>query len=718
MQTYAYGFPRLGAKREYKNIIEIYWAKKIKKDNLLNKIKELEEQIFTTYAKYVDRFPVGEMTLYDKMLDTALLLGIYKIESLTEYYRLCRGKKALEMTKWFNTNYHYLIPEIKENIKPAILYSEIKKLKETCSKYKQGVPYFIGPFTFLKLSKGIKPEKFNYNLMNFSELYCDIVKEFNIVHIDEPALVFELTEQEITMFMSAYSKICKYNPSIYIFTYYDSVDSLKKLYELPVKGIALDFINGKENLLFIKNSGFPEDKVLIAGIVNGRNIWKTNIYKTLETLNELSRYAKNLIISNGSPLYHLPVSIKAEKHDKPILKKLAFAEERLAELKLFKKILLEERIKQTQIDEGFGNYDLAKTKYLKDEDFNRTTPYNIRAPIQQKSLNLPLFPATTIGSFPQTPEIRKLRNAYKNNEISHEKYTSFIKDKIKAVIKLQEELGLDVLVHGEFERSDMVEFFAEKLQGFETTENGWVISYGTRTYRPPIILGNVGRTKPMTVDFIKYAQSLTKKPVKGIITGPVTIITWSYLRQDIAIEDIAYQIALTLKEEIKELEDEGIKIIQIDEPAFKEGAPLKKRNWQGYFNWAVKSFNLAISQARPETQIHTHMCYSEFGEIIEYIQKMDFDVISIETARSRGDIIESFKNANFIKQIGLGVWDVHSHQIPKPNRMMKIINKAKKIFSPQQLWINPDCGLKTRDFKETIEGLKNMMKAVEIIRNR
>ncbi len=721
MKTYAYGFPRLGLNREYKNMIESFWAGKIKKERLLEIKDDLENSIIDIYRTYVDSFPVGEMTLYDKMLDTAIMLGLYRIESIDDYYMLCRGKDALEMTKWFNTNYHYLIPEIKNGSKLSIYKPEIEKIKKTLKNYPSARAYFIGPFTFLKLSKGIKKELFRYYLMEIGELYGEIVKEFESIHIDEPGLVLDLTEQDVSEFKMVYSKIGRNNPNIYVFTYYDSVDFLEKLYDLPIKGIGLDFVNGKENFNLIKERGFPEDKTLIAGIVNGKNVWKTDFNKAIDILNNLSLYVKDIVISNGSPLYHLPITIKAEKKEKPLLNRLAFAEERLNELNGLKRIITEGNIEpiRSHMDDVCNYSHMEKgVETLKERDFKRTLRYEERSELQKKYLNLPIFPSTTIGSFPQTRDIRLSRIAYKKKEISEKHYNNIIKEKVEAAIKLQEDLGLDVLVHGEFERSDMVEFFAEKLLGIETTENGWIISYGTRTYRPPIIYGDIERPNQMTVDFIKYAQSLTEKPVKGILTGPSTIITWSYIREDIPINKLAYQIALAIKKEIKDLEENNIKIIQIDEPAFREGAPLKKRDWDKYFSWAVNAFNLSISDSKPETQIHTHMCYSEFGEILEYIMKMDFDVISIEASRSRGDIIEFFKDLNFKKQIGLGIWDVHTKKITSKAKMMAIIKKALSMFSPEQLWINPDCGLKTREWKETVKNLKNMMKAVDMVRKR
>ncbi|RKY56578.1 MAG: 5-methyltetrahydropteroyltriglutamate--homocysteine S-methyltransferase [Candidatus Neomarinimicrobiota bacterium] len=711
MQTYAYGFPRLGKSREYKKIIEGFWKGMISENELRKGIHDLEKDMLSTYKKFVDKFPIGEMTLYDNMLDTATMVGLYKFGNLADYYNFCRGKNALEMTKWFNTNYHYLVPKFQNSGIPAFSLNW-NKPKEVLERHRKGIPYLIGPFTFLKLSKGISSGIFKECLLSLVDVYIDLIKDFKEVHIDEPAFVMELPREEIIWIKKVYDRLGSRNHNINLFTYYDSVDFLKDLYELPIKAIGLDFINGKENLISIREHGFPEGKILIAGIVNGRNIWRTDIGEAVEFLRELSRYTENLIISNAAPLYHLPITIENEQLDERLSKNIAFAEERLAELKLIAQIYKGKKqgIKDKVEVATFGiNPNVQqRIKNLKDEDFKKITPYNERIKKQKKILNLPLFPTTTIGSFPQTKELRKKRADFKSGKISENEYRTFIKEEIRKLIKLQENLDLDVFVHGEFERTDMVEYFAQKLDGVTNTKYGWIISYGTRGYRPPIIYGDVSRRKPMTLKEIIFAQSITKKPVKGMLTGPVTIISWSFVRDDIPIYEVAYQIALCFQDEIKDYEKEGIKIVQIDEPAFREKAPVKKRNWGEYFNWAVKSFNLA-SQSKPKTQIHTHMCYSEFGEIIEYILKMDFDVITIEASRSRGDVIKCFKNVDFKRQIGLGVWDIHSPTVPNVEDMAEIVNKSLGAFEKRSFWINPDCGLKTRNWKETIASLKNLV---------
>lgn len=719
MQTYAYGFPRLGKKREYKRIIEGFWNGRIKARELQDEIRKLEKGRLLTYEKYVDKFPVGEITLYDNMLDTALMLGLYKCEDLEEYYNLCRGKNALELSKWFNTNYHYLIPEFHGLFKRSEFRVAWNKPKEFKEIYQKGIPYLIGPFTFLKLSKGINSGIFKEYLMSLADVYIDLIKDFNEVHIDEPAFVMELSREEVSWIKQVYDRLGSQNCDINLFTYYDSVDFLKDLYELPIKAIGLDFINGKENLVNIREHGFPEGKILIAGIVNGRNIWRTNISETVELLRELSGYTEDLIISNAAPLYHLPITTENEQLNEGLLKKIVFAEERLDELKLIAKIYSGK--KQATEDEGkIVSFSInpevqQRIKNLKDEDFKKTIRYDERIKEQKKILNLPLFPTTTIGSFPQTKEVRKKRADFKSGKISESEYKTFIKEEIRELISLQEDLGLDVLVHGEFERTDMVEYFAQKLDGIATTKKGWIISYGTRGYRPPIIFGDVSRPKPMTLEEISFAQSLTKKPVKGMLTGPVTIISWSFVRDDIPVYEVAYQVALCLQDEIKDYERRGIKIVQIDEPAFKEKAPIKKRDCDEYFKWAVKSFNLS-SKSKPETQIHTHMCYSEFNDIIDSIAAMDADVLSIETSRSQMELLDVFANFNYSKEIGPGVYDIHSPRVPSVEEMVSLLQKAAKVLNTDQIWVNPDCGLKTRAWPETKSALEKMVIAAQEMR--
>jgi len=711
-KSYAYGFPRLGKNREFKKATENFWKGKIKELEFLQEMSRLKDSIAENYRKYVDMFPEGEFTLYDNMLDTAIMLGVYKVNNLADYFNLCRGKEALELTKWFNTNYHYLVPFIRKGFEPSLNLEWLNRYKLT---HKSDILYLIGPFTFLKLSKGEAKDNFFEILEKLADLYTEIAASYKHLHIDEPALVLDLSQEEIQSLMRAYRKIAA-KGKVRLFTYYDSVELLEELYNLPLEGIGLDFVSNAENLRIIEERGFPQEKTLIAGVVTGRNVWRTNYQKISKILERLAQHTKNIVVSNAAPLYHLPFSIENETSLPPELKSaLAFAKERLGEIRNIAGKEAQEEI----IFSPKENSSLRlKIKELKEDAFIKSHSLEERQKIQKEELDLPLFPTTTIGSFPQDSEVRKKRRLFRKGEIGIAEYKSFIREKIKSLVRYQEEKGLDVLVHGEFERTDMVEFFAQKLEGIATTDSGWIISYGTRCYRPPIIYSDISRPSDMTIEEISYAQSLTKKPVKGMLTGPVTIIAWSFVREDIPIKEVAFQLSLALQEEIAAYERNDIKIVQIDEPAFREKAPLKKKKWREYFDWAVKSFNLASSQVRPQTQIHTHMCYSEFGEIIEEINKLDFDVITIETARSRGDIIKDFERIEFKKQIGLGVWDIHSPAVPSKEEMQKVVERALEKLPKENFWINPDCGLKTRNWPEVSDSLDNMVSLAKDLRNR
>ncbi|MFQ6615496.1 MAG: 5-methyltetrahydropteroyltriglutamate--homocysteine S-methyltransferase [Fidelibacterota bacterium] len=708
VKTYAYGLPRLGRKREYKRSVEGFWKGKISEGELRTALDDIQSDMIATYQRSVDSFPVGEMTFYDSMLDTAIMTGLYRPGDLKAYYDLCRGRQALELTKWFNTNYHYLVTDW-SRVKPDSLSLNWNKPAEYRDRFSGGIPYVIGPFTFLKLTKGVPPERFHPILLQLTHVYRQMIQECEEIHIDEPAFVMELTPGEIAALREAYRILSETGCRLYVFTYYDSIDFPEELFALPVDGIGLDFVHGKDNLDHLKNAGFPDDKVLIAGLVDGRNVWRTPIDRAAERVEELSGYARQLAISNAAPLYHLPVTVENEELDPELVKRLAFAEERLVELSAIVQAHHGERTGEGHGAPDFGVNPAVRMRVeaLTEVDFSRDKDYSERKSIQQEKLPLPVYPTTTIGSFPQTSEIRKKRAAFRRGDLTEEAYTSFIREKITELIRMQEGMGLDVLVHGEFERSDMVEFFAEQLEGIATTRSGWILSYGTRGYRPPIIYGDVSRPRPLTIEEIAFAQSLTDRPVKGMLTGPVTILAWSFVREDIPVEKVAYQIALCLRDEISDYEQAGIQIVQVDEPAFREKAPIKRGDWDAYFRWAIKAFRLATG-ARPETRIHTHMCYSEFGNIIDRIAQLDFDAIFIEATRSRGGVIESFEKIDFDRQIGLGVWDIHSTAVPRLEDMREIMERASRVLPRENLWINPDCGLKTRGWEETTASLKNL----------
>lgn len=710
MQTYAYGFPRLGTHRQFKRVIEGFWDHKRTRQEVFTTLEAIASQNNLRYHDYVDIAPSGEMSLYDPMLDTAVMVGVYNPCELEDYYRLCRGQGALEMTKWFNTNYHYLVPDL-SGCDESVFYDNTSHFS-FCFK-RAACPVLIGPFTFLKLSKGLCRKKLPGFMMNLAEVYRRIISEFDSVQIDEPAFCMDLEREEIDLIKDAYGILCSGQCRITLMTYYESVSWLSELMDFNVSAIGLDFVHGQGNMDIIRQEGFPLSKKLIAGLVDGRNVWKNDIAQSVKTLRELSGVAGDLAVSNAAPLFHLPVTVRFEEKMAPELRKhLCFAEEKILELVVIASCYdgMNFPLDPSVCQYGQNPRVQYRVKTLTDADFVKTVNAAQRRKIHQSQFHFGLFPVTTIGSFPQTEQVRAKRAEFASGKISPDEYDGFIRICIDNILDIQHALDLDVFVHGEFERSDMVEFFAQKLEGIASTAAGWVISYGTRVYRPPIIYGDVCRKHPMSIAEVLYAQSGTEKPVKGMLTGPVTIMAWSFVRQDIAESDIANQIALALRDEICDYERVGVDIVQVDEPAFREKAPLKKRDWGKYFKWAVRAFNLATN-TMPTTQIHTHMCYSRFGPVMEYINKMDFDVISIEAARSGGDVAGVFRQVGFDRQIGLGVWDIHSTCVPDVESICRIIELWMKFVPKENLWINPDCGLKTRDWPETLQALKNIVLA-------
>lgn len=715
MKTYAYGFPKLGQHREFKRMVEGFWKESLGEKDLIEGISNIQKHNTDVYRKNIDSFPDGEVSFYDFMLDTAVLFGVYAPQNMKEYYELCRGANALEMTKWFNTNYHYLVPDFQ-----GFINAPFKLNKDHAAlKLKQGdFPQLIGPFTFLKLSKGIPKEFFRPFFLSLVDSYKAFIKGHKNIQIDEPAFCMDLSQQEIELITEGYQRLAGTGAAVTLMTYYGPIDFMKELLSLPVSAIGIDFVRGQANLEYISQNGFPDDKVLIAGLVDGRNIWKNDVQTSIGRLNKLSAKVKHLVVSNAAPLYHLPVSIcLEEKIDARLKDRLAFAKEKLAEIRLIADGFEGKTVPALA---GIGDYGKnanvqKRIKDLQEADFIKPVSLQERRKIHEQQLKLPLFPTTTIGSFPQTEEVRLKRGAWIKGELSAVDYKEYVEGQIDRLVQFQEDLGLDVFVHGEYERTDMVEFFAQKLDGIATTQHGWVISYGTRAYRPPVIFGDVSRPRPMTVDEIRYAQTKTKKPVKGMLTGAVTIIAWSFSREDIPTRDVAYQISLALKDEILDYEKAGISIVQVDEAAFREKAPIKKAEWPAYFEWAVRSFNLATN-TDPGTQVHTHMCYSEFGEIIDHINAMDFDVISIEASRSKGDIIGFFENVDFQRQIGLGVWDIHSPSVPSVDKMVGTVKRSLQKIPKENFWLNPDCGLKTRQWPEVKEALAYMVSAAQTLR--
>ncbi|MFW6074551.1 MAG: 5-methyltetrahydropteroyltriglutamate--homocysteine S-methyltransferase [Chloroflexota bacterium] len=744
------GYPRIGKHRELKRVIERYWRDRASQEDIERVSKEIRTaSLETQKSAGIDLIPTGDFSLYDHVLDTVALWGLVPDRfhhqrgdeiTMDTYFAMARGDDqtaALELTKWFDTNYHYLVPEFdagephRATNKPVEDYREAKSIVGDSAK-----PVLLGPVTFLLLGKHHNASLAEH-LDQLLPLYVDLLNELadegaEWVQIDEPSLVEDRSADELALFERAYASLGEAKPNIMLQTYFGSLrDNWNTVINLPVAGIGLDFVRTPSNLEDLMNNGFPEDKVLNAGIVNGRGVWKTDLTQAIGALGQISAEvpADRLWIGPSSSLLFLPHDVRLEDHDPDLLENLAFAEQRLAEIAILTKgltqgseaiaeQLAEDRKRQERFLTSSMRHEPTnqRIKSLTEEDFRRATPVDERLEIQAKALNLPPYPTTTIGSFPQTSDVRKMRARRKTGKISEEEYQQYVRSKIDELIDLQEKAGLDVLVHGEFERSDMVEFFAEKLSGFIATKNGWVQSYGTRCVRPPIIIGDVHRPEPMTIDEITYAQSKTDKPVKGMLTGPVTILNWSFPREDIPRSEIAYQIALALRDEVADLEKAGIKVIQIDEPALREGLPLVQAEWQDYLDWAIKAFRLASSGVKDETQIHTHMCYSEFNDIIDSIDAMDADVISIENSRSNEELLRAFTDYKYAGQIGPGVYDVHSARVPESGEMTERLQNAANVLGSRAIWVNPDCGLKTRRDEEVWPALSNMVSAAQALR--
>ncbi len=759
IKTTAFGYPKIGPNRELKKVVESYWAGEITREELYKRTEEIQiHRLEILKSAELDYIPSNDFSLYDFILDISTMLGVIpkrfgdKLD-IDTYFAMARGSKdaiACEMTKWFDTNYHYIVPEFENDFK-LLKNRPLDSYK--FAKEKLGIetkPVLVGPFTYVWLGKVPQKQegtllvhmvkanespRFKEIVLSISKVYNQILKELEsngvkAIQLDEPALVLDLDGSDVETLFESYKILTDgiKNIEIFIHTYYESLSNYDAIvYNLPVNGIGLDFTINDENFESLKKFGFPKDKKLIAGVVSGRDPWKIDYAKTVELINQILKFVSddNLILSNSSPLFHLPVSLEPEKGhlDDRLIELLSFANERLEELKTLKKIFNEgapvpKQNLQALRDEFKDETVRRRVASIDEKNIGRKEPFKERYKKQISILNLPKFPTTTIGSFPQTKEVRKARADFNSGKISQDEYENFIKSRIKNVIEVQENLGLDVLVHGEFERSDMVEFFGQKMRGFAFTKNGWVQSYGTRCVRPPIIYGDVSRPEPMTVKELTYAQSLTSKPVKGMLTGPVTILNWSFYRKDIPKKEIAYQIALALRDEVIDLEKAGIKVIQIDEPAFREGLPLKKSKQKEYLEWAVNAFKLTNETVKPETQIQTHMCYSEFNEIIEYIYAMDSDVILIEASRSKGEILDAFEKFNYDHGIGPGVYDIHSPRVPKVEEMLEITERAIKVLDKNLIWINPDCGLKTRNWEEVIPSLKNMIQVAKIMREK
>lgn len=755
MQTSVIGFPRIGTLRELKFASEKYFRKEIEAEELQQIAETLRKTHWSIQKEAgIDYISSNDFSFYDMTLDTAVLLNIipkrYKeleLSGLDTYFAMARGYqgasgdvKALAMKKWFNTNYHYIVPEVEDDT--VIQLSGNKLVDEYAEAKALGIetkPVVIGAYTMLRLCRftGKKPA-LDY-VEDIISAYQNLVKkceenQIAWVQFDEPALVWDMEESDIALFHKIYDGIlsCKKHSHILLQTYFGDVrDIYQDLIEMPFDGIGLDFIEGKETLNLVNTYGFPQDKQLFAGLVNGKNIWKNCFDKTLKVLQTLNDKKIKAVLSTSCSLLHVPYTLKHEhKISQEYLAYFAFAEEKLGELKELsiladaadytKEAAYKENQKLFAEERDCKNADVKKRlSEVTENDYVRLPERSTRQKLQKKVLGLPEFPTTTIGSFPQTKDVKANRQAYRKGEISEQEYIDFNRKKIAECVALQEEIGLDVLVHGEYERNDMVEYFGEALGGFLFTEKAWVQSYGTRCVKPPVIWGDVYRKNPITVAWSVYAQSLTKKPMKGMLTGPVTILNWSFPREDISIRESIAQIALAIRDEVLDLEANGIQVIQIDEAALREKLPLRKSDWYTeYLDFAISAFRLTHSGVKPETQIHTHMCYSEFTDIIAAIDDMDADVITFEASRSDLQILDSLRENHFETEVGPGVYDIHSPRVPSVEEIVNALHIMLTKIEKDKLWVNPDCGLKTRGTKETEASLRNMVKAAKEIRKQ
>lgn len=739
------GFPRIGENRELKFITEKYFKHEATEEELKERAKDLRQYDRKLLLDSgLTNFTSNHFSFYDQMLDAAFLFNVIPeniaeldLSDLDKYFALARGYqgekgdvKAWPMKKWFNTNYHYIVPQFTADTDVKLagtkIFDEFVEAKEDGTITR---PVLVGPFTLLQLSEfhGCVKEDF---VGAFIEAYARIFKQLedlgaNWIQLDEPSLVKDLDERELALFKALYEPLLLQKGRLKVLaqTYFGDVrDAYDVLLKLPFDGIGLDFVEGRKTLELVER-GFDDGKVLFAGVVNGKNIWRNNYQKTLDLLKKLN--VKNLVLTTSCSLLHVPYTVASEELEEDVTKHFAFAEEKVRELveldALLKNQSPEFLRKNAELFEKprvLENAELhQKIADLKPEAFVRQPEFAVREKIQKQEFNLPLLPTTTIGSFPQTREVKQKRAAFRKHEISQEEYDEFIAERIDSWIRFQEEIGLDVLVHGEFERNDMVEYFGQHLEGYVFTKKAWVQSYGTRCVKPPIIWGDVSRKEPITVRWSVYAQKQTKKIVKGMLTGPVTILNWSFPREDISIKESTLQLALAIREEVLDLEKKGIRIIQIDEAALREKLPLRRSDWQSeYLDWAIPAFRLVHSGVKPETQIHTHMCYSEFNDIISAIDDMDADVISFEASRSNLEILDELKEKNFKTEVGPGVYDIHSPRIPTVEEIEQALHRILAKVKKEKVWVNPDCGLKTRGEKETKASLKNLTQAAQNIR--
>ena len=760
------GFPRIGAHRELKRAVEGYWNGDLTKDELLESARALRASHWTEQRDLgLDVIPSNDFSYYDQVLDTCAMVGAVPERfpdsfrdgdtvDLDTYFAMARGLQekdledegsgvqAMEMTKWFDTNYHYIVPEFSRDTTFSL--SSTKPVDEYEEAKAQGIetrPVLIGPVSFLLLGKTQEEDLDALDLLDdLLPVYAEVLRELaeagaEAVQLDEPNLVLDLTDEERAAFTEAYEALADAaDLDLHVATYFgDLEENLPTALELPIDALHLDLTRGEGQLADALDYGVPEDLSLSLGVIDGRNVWRADLDALLETVETATRAlgTDRVMVGPSCSLLHVPVDLDTEPALSDDMKRwFAFATQKVEEI-----VALAERadgdeagtealfeksrqaraaraesdwINDDSVQDRVAGIDAAMTE--------RDSAHAQRAPLQREALDLPTLPTTTIGSFPQTDDVRRMRAKYKKDEISQDEYEAFIEEQIADTIAAQEEIGLDVLVHGESERGDMVEYFGRQLDGFLFTENGWVQSYGSRCVRPPIIAGDVSRPEPMTTRWLAYANDQTDQPVKGMLTGPVTMLQWSFVRDDQTRAETCRQIALAIRDEVLDLEEAGIQAIQIDEPAFREGLPLRESQWESYLDWAVECFRLASSGVADETQIHTHMCYSEFNDIIEAIADMDADVISVEASRSKMELLDSFDEFDYPNEIGPGVYDIHSPRVPSVEEMEGLIRKALEVLDTDQMWVNPDCGLKTRRWVEVRPSLENMVQAAENVR--
>jgi 5-methyltetrahydropteroyltriglutamate--homocysteine methyltransferase len=757
------GFPRIGPNRELKFATEAFWRGEKNAAELEAVAKGIRRENWQLMQSAgIDLIPSNDFSLYDQVLDAIALVGAVPERyghpdgpvGLDTYFAMARGRQAegvdvtaMEMTKWFDTNYHYIVPELGPDTtfslstsKPFDEYAEAQEAVGIAT-----VPVLLGPVSLLLLSKPADGVAEDFDPLTLLEpllgVYGEAIERLagygaDWVQLDEPSFVTSRSEAELVALRHAYAELggVHERPRLLVKTYFDHAgDAYSVLRDLPVEGVGLDFVRGPQNLELISEHGPLTGKTLFAGVVDGRNVWINDIGSTLERLEELRGAADELVVSTSCSLLHAPIDLDAEPDlDDELRSWMSFAKQKVGEIATLAKGIaegeeaiaaelaanrkaLEDRRSSTRTQHPEVR---ERTAALSEEDARRASPYPTRREAQRASLGLPLFPTTTIGSYPQTAEIREARAKLRSGDIDESAYEERMRREIKRVIDFQEEVGLDVLVHGEPERNDMVQYFGERLEGYAFTQNAWVQSYGSRCVRPPILFGDVVRPQAMTVGWITYAQSLTERPVKGMLTGPVTMLQWSFVRDDQPRSETCLQLALAIRDEVADLEAAGIQVIQVDEPAIREGLPLRSERWQQYLEWAVHAFRISTSGVDDATQVHTHMCYSDFGDIMEQIQAMDADVLLIEAARSRMELLHDWERTGYEQEIGPGVYDIHSPRVPPAEEMAELLQAAAKVLRPEQIWVNPDCGLKTRAWPEVDAALRNMVDAARQLREQ